>query len=681
MKTSPEILKLIKYAENSNTLNLSGKGLYEIPEAVFSLTHLTRLSLRNNHIDHIPETISNLTALKELRLDGNKLSALPEAIGALKHLKWLSLNNNQLSELPEEIAELKHLEILELIGNQLSLPMENLVRRPQELIYYILRHQEKRRINEVKLLVLGEPGSGKTSLVRYLVERQFNDEEPSTAALEVHRWPVQTGHKRVQLNIWDFGREDIDSNVHSFFLSRRSFYLLAWDARQSDVTELENWLKMITYFGEGSPVIVALTKSDLGSEEIDRRLLQEKYPSIKAFLYTSAKTGNGISELRELIRKSLLPLENLKSSWEEGWLSVRNRMEVAKKEFIPMREYEEICRNEDIDQAGQKDLLQWLHDLGVVTNFQSDIRLQNTLVLQPRWLNNAIHRIIAAKPPTRPQAILNADDLSWILSSGGNYPKTRYPFILNMMKSYELLFDIEENADRAYLVPRWLPEKVTVHRHSYVDGLALQYHYSFLPGDIIPKLIAKMYPFIEEKSFWQYGFVVADGANQALVECVPEQHLILLKVIGRQTTRRDFLAKIRSYFEYTHTLFPAIDVVEKVPLPDSATETIDYHHLLRLEEKEIETIFPENRDEPISIKMLLNGGGISRASFEEKLNTLSLEIEDLNERIERLWLGYARELSGENRYKLEADIKMAEGERDRMLQVLEETREMLAQAY
>ena len=87
-------------------------------------------------------------------------------------------------------AGLETLEILELNGNQLPHPAENQTRKPAELIDFILQNQERRRINTVKLLVLGEPGAGKTSLIRRLVERRFDPDEPSSSGITVQRWPV-----------------------------------------------------------------------------------------------------------------------------------------------------------------------------------------------------------------------------------------------------------------------------------------------------------------------------------------------------------------------------------------------------------------------------------------------------------------------------------------------------------
>ncbi|MCB0261341.1 MAG: hypothetical protein KDE62_16680, partial [Calditrichaeota bacterium] len=157
-----------------------------------------------------------------------------------------------------------------------------------------------------------------------------------------------------------------------------------WDAgRDKDPEKLENWLKLIQFFGGNSPLIIVLNKTDLLRAEIDRKGLQQRYPNIRAFVNASALDDNGIAELRSVLKNALPDLENMKTRWEPGWLNVKTRLELLKRHFIGMQEYEALCDKEDIDKAGQKDLLQWLHDLGTVTHFQGDIRLHNTIVLRP----------------------------------------------------------------------------------------------------------------------------------------------------------------------------------------------------------------------------------------------------------------------------------------------------------
>lgn len=170
--TREELLNIIKHAQHNNVLNLSASQLTELPPEIGTLTHLTRLNLKHNKLERLPREIFRLSNLQELWLDDNELVELPREIGELRKLKWLSASENQLKTLPAELSELPELEVLELSGNpMLPMPGENFSRRPADLIDFMLMQQEKRFINETKVMVLGNPGTGKTAVIRRMIER------------------------------------------------------------------------------------------------------------------------------------------------------------------------------------------------------------------------------------------------------------------------------------------------------------------------------------------------------------------------------------------------------------------------------------------------------------------------------------------------------------------------------
>jgi hypothetical protein len=101
-------------------LNLSGNGLYEIPESIGQLVNLQRLSLFDNRLKFLPESIGNLRNLQILNLFYNQLKVLPESIGQLSNLRSLSVFWNHLTELPESIGQLSNLHKLYMSYNKLT---------------------------------------------------------------------------------------------------------------------------------------------------------------------------------------------------------------------------------------------------------------------------------------------------------------------------------------------------------------------------------------------------------------------------------------------------------------------------------------------------------------------------------------------------------------------------------
>ncbi|XP_044054956.1 leucine-rich repeat-containing protein 40 isoform X2 [Siniperca chuatsi] len=137
---------LLKAARKSGQLNLSGRGLTEVPQNVYRLnidtpeeaqqnvsfgesdrwweqTELIKLLLSSNQLTKLSDDIRLLPGLTILDLHDNQLNGLPSALGELQELQQLWLSHNQLRSLPMEVCTLKNLRSLTLQQNLLeSLP-------------------------------------------------------------------------------------------------------------------------------------------------------------------------------------------------------------------------------------------------------------------------------------------------------------------------------------------------------------------------------------------------------------------------------------------------------------------------------------------------------------------------------------------------------------------------------
>src|SRR6266436_2309382 len=233
---------------------------------------------------------------EKLDLSDDQLASVPPVIGNLSNLIYLSISRNQLTSVPPEISKLTNLIYLGLSGNQLPIPPETLANaRDVKAIFAALAGLVGgKRLNEAKMLVVGDGKVGKSSVVEQLLDRPFNPQKQTTLGVEIND-EMQVVHSEVKgegepikLNIWDFGGQEIQHSTHQFFLTTRSLYLLVIDARKGDqIGNIEYWLKLIESFGGDSPIIVVINQIDQlkGQRELnlDRNALKAKY-NIKHFV-------------------------------------------------------------------------------------------------------------------------------------------------------------------------------------------------------------------------------------------------------------------------------------------------------------------------------------------------------------------------------------------------------------
>lgn len=145
------------------------------------------------------------------------------------------------------------------------------------------------------------------------------------------------------------------------------------------------------------------------------------------------------------------------------------------------------------------------------------------------------------------------------------YPSNKRLFIVDMMKKFELCYDIEP--DKSFLIPDLLP-KDEPYTGEWDGALAFQYHYNVLPTSIISRFIVRMNAFVH-KTVWRSGVVLKSGGNTALVKADTEDRKIYIWVNGDENTRRDFLSAIRMEFSAIHKTIAKIEATEKVPLPNA----------------------------------------------------------------------------------------------------------------
>src|SRR5271166_37139 len=443
-------------------LDLSRNQLSTLPEAIGRLSQLEQLDLSGNQLNTLPEAVGRLSGLQLLYLSGNQLSTLPEGIGRLSQLRWLYLYGNQLSTFPGAIGRLSRLLVLNLSGNQLStLPeamrsLERLnrlflhgnpgLRLPDEVLgpmieelfvsqdrppkppreildyYFATRGAQGRSLQEVKLIVVGRGGAGKTSLIKRLKGEPFDPHERETHGINIRELELACEDGPVQARVWDFGGQHVLHAMHEFFLTARSLYLLVLGERD-DMAERDAayWLQLIRSYAGPAPVVVALNKSGGHAREMDRRTLEENCGPILAWVPTECSEldprKSGIDALRAALTKATDGMEEVRRRFPAKWFEIKEWLGGMKESYINYNTYAARCAElGEPDPAKQEELAAWLHDLGVALNYAHDPRLRDTTVLRPDWLANAIYAILRANDarhvkPLAPEGIVTSESL------------------------------------------------------------------------------------------------------------------------------------------------------------------------------------------------------------------------------------------------------------------------------
>ncbi|MCR9170849.1 MAG: leucine-rich repeat domain-containing protein [bacterium] len=485
-------------------LDLSDNGIQKFPKSLMKCEKLTVLKLSGNKFKSIPNQIAELKKLTYLDLSYNDLKELPEEIGLLENLRTLVLTGNKIGTLPKAFGKLKKLKELNLNGNPIGdVPIEVSSQGLKAVLNYYMHLGVSVRLNEAKLLIVGQGAVGKTYLMNSLINGS-SEETTTTEGIDIQKWTmnIQESDKkhRVRLNAWDFGGQEIYHSTHQFFLTKRSLYLFVWEARTDEtLLTFDYWLNIIKVLSNSSPVIVVLNKIDERVKEIDRKSLMDKFKNIIGFASVSAKTGVNLDQLTELIQKNILKLPHIGDKLPKVWSDIRDELEDINDNYITYESYIEICNRFGLSKDESKHLSKYYHDLGVFLHFIDNSVLKPVVFLKPEWATNFVYKILDLKDVIESNGRFDSSLLEDQLSE---YSSQQISYVIELMKKFELCFELRKNI---YVIPELLSPSKPELDWDMEESISLEYKYDFMPAGIIPRLTVRLKELVNDGEIWKNG--------------------------------------------------------------------------------------------------------------------------------------------------------------------------------
>lgn len=545
-------------------LELQANCLESLPHAIGHLHNLTQLSIGNNPIKELPTDLTQLTRLQYLIANNLELATFPEVITSLSSLRVLNLSHNSFVSIPREFVNLTNLGLLYLKNCPIERPpIEIISRGPQSIINYLHafdEHEQTFEIREAKLIIVGQGAVGKTCLVKRVVEDSFDPSSHTTEGIEIDNWEISaTDGNPFQVNIWDFGGQEIYHATHQFFLTKRSLYLFVWDARREDnILTFDYWFNVITLLSDASPVIVVMNKSDERTKSIDEESLVSKFQNIQGFFKVSAKTGSGVNELKAGIASAVVQLPHVGDVLPQSWLDIRNRLQDLQSNCIPYVDYLGICSEYGLPDTKAGFLAQYYHDLGVFLHFGDNVILRKTVFLRPEWATNAVYRLVDTKEVVEKNGRFHFRQLDNIWQ---DYPVENHIALLELMKKFELCFPLPDG--RSFIVPELLSNTRPDFDWIEQENLHFTYQYDFMPAGIMTRFTVRIHDLIEGGIYWKNGVQIARDGTRALVVAEPLNRRIGVSINGQES--QQLLAVVRREIDYIHNTLNNPSVQQLVP--------------------------------------------------------------------------------------------------------------------
>jgi len=173
-----------------------------------------------------------------------------------------------------------------------------------------------------KLVVLGESGVGKTSLLVRYVEGKFTIATKSTIGSDFLSKEIDIEGKPVTLQIWDTAGQERFQGLSTSFYRGADGVMFVFDVtRRKTFEELGAWKKafLIQIGQEGNddfPIMIIANKVDLESREVPKKEIQQWCQTNGlTFLETSAKESINVEKAFMDLTKQVIaktPEDNMK---------------------------------------------------------------------------------------------------------------------------------------------------------------------------------------------------------------------------------------------------------------------------------------------------------------------------------------------------------------------------------
>lgn len=514
------------------------------------LVQLSYLELSDNKINDI-SPLSGLVQLSRLDLSDNQINDI-SFLSGLVNLYSLDLSYNQISDISSVIEVLEKSKVKEVVFdrkfyyNKLKLFANPLPREvidaiksggKEGLLKYVEAQQRGRvRIPEAKMVLLGEPRAGKTTLQKYLMGLPINENEPSTPDIQISVWrpfgadEVDEHTRSIKINLWDFGGQEIQYSLHKLFMTEDTLYVIVLDSTKDQSPT--PYLKFLENYAPRSPFIILNNYGDVGTSntaKLDENYLRETYqgqdgkPILKGIfkrvsVLKAAQLDPSyrkiMDEVEATIKQELLQLQNLNEEFPREYLSVKTAIEAEysqpNKHYITMTYYRELCRSLDVtdDEWLRKAILAYLNEIGVLRYFKDTPSAYH--ILNPQWLIDGAYSLMMDELTGLNQGVLRKPDACGILKrsrKGFQFHEDEAEFIFTTMKYYGLLY-ADEVEQKVYIPLRFSSLQPTTLTDFYEKGQHFYFEFkSDIPEDVIAYLIVKHFEEISSRIYWSKGAI------------------------------------------------------------------------------------------------------------------------------------------------------------------------------
>ena len=166
------------------------------------------------------------------------------------------------------------------------------------------KEEEKTKILEAKIVLLGDVNVGKTSIASRYCKNSFNEHHINTigGAYQQQKVVLSNG-AMIKLHIWDTSGQERFRAMTNLYYRDAQVAILTYDiTNESTFASIDFWIQELKYKVENENMILCLVGNKCDVNQEDRKITNFKGKNYAQennmiFFETSAKSGEGVKDL------------------------------------------------------------------------------------------------------------------------------------------------------------------------------------------------------------------------------------------------------------------------------------------------------------------------------------------------------------------------------------------------
>jgi len=166
---------------------------------------------------------------------------------------------------------------------------------------------------KIKVIIIGEAGVGKTSLVKKFISRQFSSDYRASIGTNMFIKEIEVNSNdkidKISIHLWDIAGQERWIKMRNLYYTGSQAALIVGDlSRKRTFEQIDKfWYPDLLKHCGNIPIILLANKTDL-NHKITQRELEALRKKLNASLviYTSAKTGMNVENAFKSVSKLVI---------------------------------------------------------------------------------------------------------------------------------------------------------------------------------------------------------------------------------------------------------------------------------------------------------------------------------------------------------------------------------------